>query len=77
MTRNPLRAKAVDPVVDTRAAAALLGVSDGTIRSWASRGQLQRRGINERRRTVYSVDDLYAMKPRAAQGEPDDATHTP
>ena len=72
--REPLRAKASQPHVDTRAAAVLLGVKDGTVRSLASRGALPRKGTDAKRRTLYSIEDLYALRTlRLATDTADDA----
>lgn len=77
MSREPLRAKASQPNVDTRAAAVLLGVKDGTIRSLASRGVLPRKGTDARRRTLYAIEDLYEIRTRRLATDPgdDDGRH--
>jgi len=43
-----------EPLVDTAALAVWLGVSPATIRSWAHRGRLERRG-RDGKRVLYSV----------------------
>ncbi|QGH74562.1 MerR-like transcriptional regulator [Arthrobacter phage Kuleana] len=55
----------VQPVlVDTQAAALAVHVSPGTVRAWASRGKLERKG-QERGRTLYDLADVYAAAERA------------
>ncbi len=41
-------------------------VAPATIRSWANRGLLTRRGHDQRGRTLYSLDDIYALACRVA-----------
>lgn len=44
-----------DPLLDTVALAALLDVRPATVRSWARRRKLARRGTDDHRRALYSV----------------------
>lgn len=44
-----------DPLLDTVALAALLDVRPATVRSWARRRKLTRRGTDDHRRALYSV----------------------
>jgi hypothetical protein len=50
----------VDPLVDAYAAARQLRVKPSTIRSWATRGDITRRGRDARGRTLYSWAELCA-----------------
>lgn len=52
---------AYDPLADTTALAAWLKVKPGTVRSWASRGWLTRRGRDARGRTLYSVTEASTL----------------
>lgn len=52
---------AYEPLADTTALAAWLKVSPGTIRSWASRGWLTRRGQDQRGRTLYSLTEASTL----------------
>jgi len=44
-----------DPLLDTVALAAFLDVRPATVRSWARRRKLARRGTDDHRRALYSV----------------------
>jgi DNA-binding transcriptional MerR regulator len=48
--------------VDTVAAALAAGVSPSTIRTWADRGLLQRRGRRQRR-TLYDLGEVLSIRP--------------
>jgi DNA-directed RNA polymerase specialized sigma24 family protein len=52
-----------DPLADALALAALLHVSPATVRSWAHRGRLDRRGRDPRGRTLYSIAEASALAP--------------
>lgn len=56
-----------DPLADAPALAVMLGVSPVTVRSWAHRGRLARRGRDKRGRTLYSIAEATAL---AAPSEP-------
>jgi DNA-binding transcriptional MerR regulator len=45
-------------IVDTVAAAAAVDVPPSTIRTWASRGLLNRHGTDRRGRTLYDLQDV-------------------
>lgn len=47
--------------VDTIAAAAAVNVKPHTIRTWATRGLLERQGRDHRNRTLYVLDDVYRV----------------
>lgn len=49
-----------EPLADAAALAVWLKVSPTTIRSWASRGRLERRG-RDGRRVLYSVEQAAAL----------------
>lgn len=51
-------------LVDTNAAAAAVKCKPGTVRSWASRGELASKGSDHRGRTVYSLAEVYAVAAR-------------
>lgn len=55
-----------DPLLDTAALAAWLGVKPATVRSWARRKKLQRRGRDHRGRTLYSVKQASELAERRA-----------
>lgn len=57
-----------DPLADALALAALLHVSPATVRSWAHRGRISRRGRDHRGRTLYSVAEATAL---ATPSKPD------
>ncbi len=83
------RPEVVLPLADTQAIAFMLKVAPGTVRSWASRGHLARRGTSPDGRALYDVDEageLYARRTmsysvyatghiaaQAADGTPRDA----
>jgi hypothetical protein len=46
-----------DPLIDTPALAAWLKISPATVRSWAHRGRLTRRGRDRRGRALYSATE--------------------
>ncbi|MFJ4168371.1 hypothetical protein ACIPY3_02560 [Paenarthrobacter sp. NPDC089714] len=56
-------------LVDTVAAAAAVQRKPGTVRSWAARGDLERRGRDDRGRTVYSLADVYEVAARTGGGK--------
>lgn len=60
---------AYDPLADTSALAAWLKVRPGTVRSWASRGWLTRRGSDARGRTLYSVTEASALADTPASDD--------
>lgn len=47
------------PLVDTIAAAAAVDVPAGVIRKWAYRGDLTRRGTDEKGRTLYDLQQVH------------------
>lgn len=55
-----------DPLLDTVALAAWLGVKPSTVRSWAKRGKLQRRGRDRRGRALYSAMQASELAERNA-----------
>lgn len=57
-------------LADTKAIAAFLHRKPATVRSWAHRGRLARRGRDARGRTLYSVEQAQ----RVAQSAGHDAT---
>ena len=56
-------------LVDTQAAAAAGIVSPATVRSWAHRGWLVRRGTGRRNRALYSLEDVYQVAADLRAGE--------
>ncbi|WP_432247459.1 transcriptional regulator [Streptomyces sanyensis] len=50
--------------VSTELAALAMGVSEATIRKWASRGKITRYG--RKQRAEYDLDELIALRQRAA-----------
>ena len=58
-----------DPLADTTALAAWLQVKPGTVRSWASRGWLTRRGHDRRGRTLYSLTEAAALADTPASDD--------
>lgn len=48
-------------LVDTVAAATAAGVPASTLRGWAHRGLLERKGKDARGRAVYSLADVYRV----------------
>lgn len=50
-----------DPLADALALSALLHVSPATVRSWAHRGRISRRGRDARGRTLYSIAEATAL----------------
>jgi len=56
-----------DTLADTEAIASFLHVRPATVRSWAHRGQLERRGRDRRGRTLYSVKQAQGLAPFADQ----------
>lgn len=55
-------------MVPTRLAAMALGVSEATIRKWASRGKLNRYGTPGR--AEYDLDELLSIAVRAVEDDP-------
>jgi hypothetical protein len=49
-------------------APALLGVPEGTVRSWASRGLVYSVGVDEQHRPLYLATDLQALRDRPRRG---------
>lgn len=47
--------------VDTLAAAEAARVKPALIRTWATRGLLERRGRDHRNRALYALDDVYRI----------------
>lgn len=47
--------------VDTLAAAEAARVKPALIRTWATRGLLERQGRDHRNRTLYALDDVYRL----------------
>lgn len=58
-----------EPLADTKALAAWLKVKPGTVRSWASRGWLTRRGRDARGRTLYSLTEASALTDTPASDD--------
>jgi DNA-binding transcriptional MerR regulator len=56
VTVSPFTGK--PPLVDSVAAAAQLGIRPVTIRSWATRGKVQRYGKDRKGRTLYNLVEL-------------------
>lgn len=50
-----------DPLADTTALATWLKISPATVRSWANRGRLERRGRDARGRTLYSLREAATL----------------
>lgn len=50
-----------DPLADALALAALLHVKPATVRSWAHRGRISRRGRDRHGRTLYSIAEASAL----------------
>jgi len=57
--------KEYDPLADGPALAKFFSVSPATVRSWAHRGQLEKRGTDERGRNLYSVAEAQALAEKA------------
>lgn len=49
-------------LVDSQAAAVAAGVSPATVRSWARRGRIERHGLDDKGRTLYSLAAIYRAK---------------
>lgn len=59
-------------LADTESCALVTGVAAGTIRSWASQGILQRKGTDDRGRTLYTVTDVERLaRPSAGATNPE------
>lgn len=54
-------------LADTEAIAFLTGRRPSTIRHWAHRGWLARKGTDHRRRALYDVDEAQALAARLAE----------
>lgn len=52
---------AYEPLADTVAIASFVRVKPATVRSWARRGKLDRRGHDAKGRTLYSVEQAQAL----------------
>ena len=52
------------PLADTMAIAYLTGRKPGTIRSWASRGLITRKGTDRHGRALYSIDEAQEVAGR-------------
>ncbi|ALY08908.1 MerR-like helix-turn-helix DNA binding domain protein [Arthrobacter phage Galaxy] len=55
-------------LVDTVAAATAAGVPSSTLRGWAHRGLLERKGTDGRGRAVYSLADVYRVAGEVRAG---------
>jgi hypothetical protein len=55
-------------LADTQAIALLTGRAPPTIRSWAHRGQLARRGTGPRNRALYSITEAEELAARLGPG---------
>ena len=65
--------------VDTLAAAQAARVKPALIRTWATRGLLERRGRDHRNRTLYALDDVYRLaagRPQTPRPQPPDVDPT-
>jgi len=62
MTAGPARR-----TVPTELAALAMGVTESTIRKWASRGKITRHG--SRQRAEYDLDELFAISSGKVAGE--------
>ena len=51
-------------LADTKAIAYMLGKPEATIRSWAHRGHLRRRGTGPRQTALYDVDEVLKFATR-------------
>lgn len=60
-TAHALGVEAQPVLVDTQAAAAAGIVSPATVRSWAHRGWLVRRGTGRRNRALYDLAEVYGV----------------
>lgn len=49
-------------------APAVLGIPEGTVRSWASRGLVYSIGVDEQHRPLYAVTDLARLRDRPRRG---------
>lgn len=61
--------------VDTLAAAEAARVKPALIRTWATRGLLERHGRDHRNRTLYALDDVYRLA--AARRDRPQTVHEP
>jgi hypothetical protein len=52
-------------LLDGPAIAAALGLNPGTIRNWATAGEIDRRGHDEMGRTLYDLDQVEQRMKRA------------
>lgn len=59
-------------LVDSQAAAMAVGVGAATIRKWAQRGHLPRRGKDHKGRTLYWINDVYTAAARHKRPIPRD-----
>lgn len=50
-------------LADSQAIAALLNVQPATIRSWAHRGRIKRRGKDQQGRTLYDIAEARTLRP--------------
>ena len=58
-------------LVDSRAASLATHVPAATIRTWAARGHLARRGTDARGRTLYDLDEVHECAARRGYLDPD------
>jgi hypothetical protein len=56
-------------LVDTQAAAVAVGVAPVTVRSWAHRGWLERKGTGSGNRAVWDLGKVYDVAAALARGE--------
>jgi hypothetical protein len=49
-------------------APALLGIPEGTVRSWASRGLVYSVGVDQQHRPLYLATDLQQLRDRPRRG---------
>lgn len=68
-TAAALSVEAQPVLVDTQAAAAAGIVSPATVRSWAHRGWLERKGTGQHNRALYNLEDVYRVAAALRAGE--------
>lgn len=56
-------------LVDTQAAAVAVHVAPATVRSWAHRGWLERKGTGRGNRAVWDLGRVYEVAAALARGE--------
>lgn len=57
----------MNDLVDTVAAALAVRVEPSTIRTWANRGKIEKRGKDRRGRSLYSLTDVRRVHSESAQ----------